>query len=85
MIERGSATESAMESTMKGAHGLFVGMYKRTTNCSSDSSKSSLLTPTPPGCSAGESGFLTTIDDGRVRMYARIFSRARTNHIPRRG
>jgi hypothetical protein len=36
---------------------------KRTTNCSSDSSKSSLLTPTPPGCSAGDRGFLTTISD----------------------
>ena len=32
-----------------------------TTNCSKDSSKSSLFTPTPPGCSTGDNGFLTTI------------------------
>ena len=31
-----------------------------TTNCSTPSSNSSQLTPTPPGCSTGESGFFTT-------------------------
>lgn len=33
---------------------------QHTTNCSNDSSNSSLLTPTPPGCSTGDNGFLTT-------------------------
>lgn len=43
----------------------------RTTNCSKDSSNSSLLTPTPPGCSAGERGFFTTISqsDAVFRPY----------------
>lgn len=42
---------------------------RHTTNCSRDSSKSSLLTPTPPGCSIGERGFLTTNETGQAREH----------------
>ncbi len=33
------------------------------TNCSTPSSNNSQLTPAPPGCSTGDSGFLTTRPD----------------------
>lgn len=39
---------------------------QHTTNCSSDSSKSSLFTPRPPGCSTGDNGFLTTTDRTQI-------------------
>lgn len=43
-----------------------------TTNCSRDCSKSSLFTPKPPGCSAGDNGFFTT-KTIKVRYDQRVF------------
>lgn len=60
MPELESASRSENKSTHKEGDSWFVKEMPHTTNCSNDSSKSSLFTPTPPGCSTGDSGFLTT-------------------------
>ena len=65
-----SAEMQSAIADISSAKCIYVLSGLLTTNCSTPNSNSSQLTPTPPGCSTGDRGFLTTVEWSTGYVYS---------------